>query len=125
MRRTALVTLVAVAAASFAAGASAQDAARWIGAVPSHRSLEEYEMSVGVTAGQLPRTPTKLKEEREVLHVPGHYGEFAGLTGDATTAVFWFRDAERALRNVVVHDAASRAVKLAVSATSRFEADQR
>ncbi len=125
MTKSTVVTLVAVAAASFAAGASAQDAAHWIGAVPSHRSLEEYEMSIGVTAGQLPRTPTKLKEEREVLHVPGHYGEFAGLAGDATTTVFWFRDAAGALRNVVVHDADSRAVKLAFSATSRFEADQR
>ena len=120
-----VVTLVALAAASFAAGAFAEDASRFLGAAPSHKSVERYDMSVGVTAGQLPRLPSKFEEVREVLHVPSHYGQLAGVTSDGSSGVFWFRDADGALRNVVVPDAATRPMKLVCAATSRYEAEQR
>jgi hypothetical protein len=127
--RKSIVTLVAVAAGAFAAGAFAEDVAqealKWIGALPSHRSVERFDMSVGVTAGQLPRRPERIEEEREVLHVPAHYGALAHVTGDATATVFWFRDGEGALRNVVVRDAPSRAVKVVCPPSSRYEADVR
>lgn len=125
MSRRTVVMLVTVGVAAFAAGAYAQDAAHWIGAAPSNVSVERYEMSVGVTAGQLPRLPSKFEEVRDVLHVPAHYGQLAYVTGDGGTAVFWFRDAEGALRNVVVHDSSSRAVKLTCTPTSRYESDAR
>jgi hypothetical protein len=127
--RKPVVTLVAVAAGAFAAGAFAEDAAqealKWIGALPSHRSVERFDMTLGVTTGQLPRRPERIEEDREVLHVPAHYGGLAHVTGDGAATVFWFRDADGALRNVVVRDAQSRAVKVVSPPSSRYEADVR
>jgi hypothetical protein len=125
MKKSALLVLVAVAAASFAAGAFAQDAARWIGAAPSHVSVETFEMTIGVSPGQTPRRPERFAEDREVLHLPSHYGSFVGITGNGAATVFWFRDEEGALRNAVVHDAESRLLKMASAPSVHFEAEQR
>jgi len=125
MTRPALVTLVAVAAASFAGGAFAQDAARWLGAAPSHMSVETYEMTMGVSPGQTPRRPRRFAEDREVLHLPSHYGSFAGVTADGSATVFWFRDEGGALRNAVVHDAASRHLRIEYAPTIGYEVEAR
>ena len=125
MTRNAVFVAVAVAVAALAAGALAQEALRWIGAVPSHHSLERYDMSVGVTASQQPRRPVRFDENREVLNVPAHYGALVGVTGDSSATVFWFKDADGSLRNAVVRDAGARTLKIQCVASSRYEADER
>jgi hypothetical protein len=125
MTRARKLSLIATTVAALAVGAVAEDAAHWIGAAPSHRSVERYDMSLGVTAAQQPRRPGRIEENREVLAVPGHYGALVGVTGDPQTAVLWYRDADGSLRNVVVRDAATRTVKLVCAPTSRYEADAR
>jgi hypothetical protein len=125
VRKIAIASAAAALALSFVAGAYARDAGDWWGAVPSHHSLEKFDMSVGVTAGQEPRRAVRFEEDREVLHVPAHYGTLAGVTGDASGSVFWFRDAAGTLRNVVVRDTAARLVELDCAPTSRYEADAR
>ncbi len=125
MRKSPLVLGVALAALGLGAGAAAQEATRFIGATPSHHSDERYDMSVGVTAGQQPRRPAGYREDREVFVVPSHYGDMVGMTGDTKDTVFWFKDAGGSLRNVVIHDTASRFFKLQASASSRYEADSR
>jgi hypothetical protein len=125
MSRARTAGLVVTAVAACAVGAVAEEAARWIGAAPSHKSVERFDMSLGVTAGQQPRRPGRIEEIREVLNVPAHYGPLAGVTGDAHAAVFWFRDADGALRNVVVRDPAARAIKLVGATTARYEAEER
>ena len=119
------VTLVLVAVAALAAGALAEEGLRQIGAVASHRLLERYDMSVGVTANQSARRPVQFAEDREVLFVPSHYGSLAQITGDAQAAVFWYRDGAGTLRNVVVRDPATRSLAIQLTATSRYEADSR
>jgi len=116
-------TLITIAA--FAAGAFAEDALRWIGAIPSHRSVEKYDMSVGVSPAQTPRRAERLEEDREVMNVPAHYGQFVGMTGDSAATVLWYRDAEGSLRNVVVREPAAKALKLVCVPTQRLETELR
>jgi hypothetical protein len=123
-RKLALIG-IGIAVASFAAGAFAQDAARLLGAVPSHHSLERYEMSVGVTSDQAPRRPTRQDEDREVVYVPAHYGTLVGVTGDGLSTVFWYRDAAGDMRNAVVHDTGTRLYKVQCQPTAHFQSDQR
>lgn len=125
MRKSWLLAGAALAAAGFAAGAAAQEVTRFIGATPSHHSDERYDMSVGVTAGQQPRRPVGYREDREVFVVPSHYGDLVGMTGDSKETVLWFKDGSGSLRNVVVHDTATRFLKLQASASSRYEVDVR
>jgi len=128
MKRSFVVTLIALGAAAFGGGALAADAGAWIGATRSHRSFEHYDMSVGVTAGQQARRATRIDEDREVVLVPAHYGTLAGMTpGDDTTGstVLWFRDADGAIRNVVVPGPAQQPYKIQMGPTSRYEAEIR
>ena len=125
MQKSQVVFVAGIAALAFGAGAFAQDMVSWIGAAPSHRSLERYDMSIGVTAGQQARRAARVDEERNVFNVPGHYGTLVGTTGDSHATVFWFRDAEGAMRNVVVTEPANRTYKVQQVPTSRFEADLR
>lgn len=123
--RLAATSLVLLAAASLGAGALAQEAAHWIGVAPSHRSVEHFEMSVGVTASQQPRRAVRFDEVREVLNVPGHYGPLFAITGDGQTSVLWFRDADGSVRNAVVTDAATRFLKIQSVPTGRYEFELR
>ena len=123
--RLAATSLVLVAAAALGSGALAQEATRWIGASPSHRSVEHFEMSVGVTASQQPRRAVRFDEVREVLNVPGHYGPLFAVTGDAQTSVLWYRDADGSIRNAVVTDAATRFLKIQSVPTGRYEFELR
>lgn len=125
MKKSQLLLAASALALAFGAGAFAQDVVSWIGAAPSHRSFERYDMSIGVTAGQLARRPARVDEERSVYSVPSHYGTLVGMTGDSHFSVFWYRDAEGAMRNVVVAEPANRTYKVQQVATTRFEADIR
>jgi hypothetical protein len=122
-RRVVLTT--ALAAAAFAAGALAEDAAAWAGAAKSHKSIERFDMSVGVTAGQAARRPVQFEEVREVYAVPSHYGTLVSVTGDPKTAVLWYSDGSGILRNVRLDDPAERMYEIRLSGTSRLEVDAR
>lgn len=122
--RGALLTS-AIAALAFAAGAFAEDAAAWAGAAKSHRSVERFDMSIGVTASQAARRPVQFEEVREVYAVPSHYGTLVTMTGDAKTAVLWFRDEKGVLRNVTLDDVSQRMYELRLNETSRLEVDAR
>jgi len=115
----------ALVAVAFVAGALAEDAAQWTGAAKSHRSIERFDMSVGVTAGQAARRPVQFEEVREVLAVPSHYGTLVSVTGDPKTAVLWYSDGAGNLRNVRVDDPAERMYEIRLNATSRLEVDAR
>ncbi len=125
MRKKALFAVAAAGVAAAAAGAGAQEAVSALGAVPSHRSIEKFEMSVGVSAAQEPRLPSRFQEEREVFHVPVHYGALVGITGSGQDTVFWFRDGDLAIRNVVLRDTTTRAYKMSLVPSSRLEFDAR
>jgi hypothetical protein len=128
MKKPLVVTAVVLAAAAFAAGAFAADAGSSIGILRSHHSIEHYDMSVGVTAGQQPRRPVRFDEDREVVTVPSHYGSLVGVSNgqDATAStVLWFRDADGALRNAVVPNPAEHAYKIQMGPTSRYEFELR
>jgi len=128
MRRSFVLVALAFGAAAFCGGAFAADAAAWIGAVRSHRSLEHFDMSVGVTASQQMRRAVRFDEDREVYVVPSHYGTLVAVTsGTDTTAssVLWFKDDSGAVRNAVVPNAASTPYKIVSGATSRFEVELR
>jgi hypothetical protein len=120
-----VLALAGVGIVGFVGGALAEGTANWIGAAPSHRSIERYDMSIGVTAGQAARRPDRIEEDREVLNLPSHYGTLVGVTQDADAAVFWYRDAEGSLRNSVVKSPASRLLKIQCVPSTRYEADAR
>ena len=128
MRTSFVVTAVALGAAAFCGGALAAGAAKGIGAIPSHRSLEKFDMSIGVTASQQPRRAVRFDDDREVYVVPSHYGALVAVTsGSDTTAssVLWFKDDSGALRNVVVPNTAETPYKIETSVSSRIEVDLR
>src|SRR5262245_4308600 len=122
--RGALLT-AAIAAFAFAAGAFAEDAAVWAGAAKSHRSIERFDMSVGVTASQAARRAVQFEEVREVYAVPSHYGSLVSVNGDAKTAVLWFHDDKGNLRNVTLDEVSQRMYELRLNETSRLEVDVR
>lgn len=122
-RRVAVTSsLVAVA---FVAGAFAEDAAGWLGAAKSHRSIERFDMSVGVTAGQAARRPVQFEEVREVYAVPSHYGSLVSVTGDPKTAVLWYADGNGILRNVRLDAPSERMYEVRLHESSRLEVDAR
>jgi hypothetical protein len=125
MNRSFVLTAIALGAAALGGGARAAHGGAVIGAVRSHHSLEHYDMSVGVTAGQQPRRAVRFDEDREVFTVPVFYGALVGVTSDAGTTVLWFRDGDNALRNAVVPEAAHRSYKIQTGATSRYEVELR
>ena len=125
MQKSHLASVIAVAALAFGAGAFAEDAASWIGAAPSHRSFERFDMSIGVTAGQLPRRPARVEEDRNVLNVPSHYGSLVGVTGDSHATVFWYRSDDGAMRNAVLIEPAHSLYKVQQVPATRFEVDNR
>jgi hypothetical protein len=122
-RRAVLTSALAVVA--FAAGASAEEAAKWLGSIKSHRSIERFDMSYGVTAGQAARRPVQFEEVREVYAVPSHYGELVSVTGDPRTAVFWYRDDRGVLRNVRLDEVSETMYEIRQNETSRLEVDAR
>src|SRR5262245_25960811 len=101
-----VVLTSALVAVAFAAGAWAGEPPDWFGAAKSHRSLERFDMSVGVTAGQSARRPMQFEEVREVYAVPSHYGTVVSVTGDTKRAVLWYSDGSGILRNVTLEDPA-------------------
>jgi len=115
----------AIVAVAFVAGAFAEDAANWVGTSKSHRSIERFDMSVGVTAGQAARRAVQFEEVREVYAVPSHYGTLVSVTGDAKTAVLWFADGTGILRNVRLDDTSERMYEVRLHETSRLEVDAR
>jgi hypothetical protein len=126
MRQTKFVSLTVVAALAFSAGALAQEAAvTWLGAAPSHRAFEKFDMTIGVTAGQQPRRPVRIEEDRAVLHIPSHYGSVMAVTGDSHTAVLWYRSEDGSMRNVVVQSPDVNRFKVMQVPTSRYEIDNR
>ena len=122
-RRVALTSTLVVVA--FVAGAFAEDAAKWVGTIKSHRSIERFDMSYGVTAGQAARRAVQFEEVREVYVVPSHYGELVSVIGTPETAVFWYRDANKVLRNVKLGNVADTMYEIRESETSRLEVDAR
>ena len=122
-RGVALTT--ALVAVAFVAGAFAEDAANWVGAIKSHRSVERFDMSYGVTAGQAARRPVQFEEVREVYAVPSHYGSLVSVNGDPKTAVLWFADGSGVLRNVRLDDPSERMYEVRMLETSRLEVDAR
>lgn len=122
-RRVALTCALAMGA--FAAGAFAEDAAGWFGAAKSHKSIERFDMSVGVTASQAARRAVQFEEVREVYAVPSHYGTLVSVNGDQKTAVLWYRDGSGTLRNVTLDDVGDRMYEVRQNETSRLEVDVR
>lgn len=125
MQKRTVLTVAAVAACAFAAGAFAADSVAWLGAAPSHRTIERYDMSLGVTAGQSPRLPRRLEEERKAFVVPSHYGSLVTITGDSQAAVFWYRSDDGVVRNAVLTAPAATPYRLQQAGSSRLESDQR
>jgi hypothetical protein len=128
VQKSLIVTAVALGAVALAGGALAADGGEWIGAIRSHRSVEQFDLAVGVTASQQPRRALRYDENREVYVVPSHYGDLFALTSANDTVgstVLWFRDDTGAIRNAVVPNTATNAYKIVKGTTSRYEVDLR
>lgn len=120
-----VVVTSALVAVAFAALAFAGETPDWFGAAKSHRSIERFDMSVGVTAGQTARRPVQFEEVREVYAVPSHYGTLVSVTGDTKRAVLWYSDGSGNLRNVTLEDPADTMYEIRQSGTLRLEVDAR
>jgi hypothetical protein len=100
-----VLAFVAVFVAGGAVGIAADLFA--IGAVPSNRVTEKFQMSVGVAPTGKDLRPGWISQEREVVNVPSHYGRLITVHGGREAAVFWYQDEGGRIRNVVVEQADS------------------
>lgn len=120
-----LIALALLIGGAFGTVASSQseqkDNPGLIGAWDSHRLQESYEISIGKTALGKPN-PIKLHtEDRSVLQISQHYGDLVGVTGNAEATVFWYQDGAGVIRNVVIPDASSHAVRLEMQTLRNFK----
>jgi hypothetical protein len=72
------------------------------GVVVSHRNLERFDMSVGITGNRNPARPTRLYTSRFQMNVPAFYGRILGMTGDARRTILWYVSEDETIRNVVL-----------------------
>ena len=108
-----------------AASAAAQDAGRnFVGGIFSHVGHEEFEMSVGVNSSYRPMRAKTIRQSREQVNVPSHYGNLAAVTGDAEVALLWYRDDSGVIRNVVVDRPAAVAYRFKSIAIDQLEVDE-
>lgn len=87
----------------------------------SHRQLEEYEMSVGLTGQGSPDKQRPVVDEREVLRLPDYYGTLLAVHPSGSSSVFWYQDGQGVLRNAVVDRVAERAVAIEIAPTRKLK----
>ena len=94
----ALCTLVVIAAQS-----SAQDRAEreFLGIFYSHDVAEDFNVSVGATVQNVPKRPDRLRQIRQQVNIPSHFGQLVAVTAHGDKAVLWFSSGG-AIRNAVV-----------------------
>jgi hypothetical protein len=107
MNRRAKFTTVAIVALLLAVGAAVGVAAeRFIhGAYRSHYRTDEFRMSIGVTASGNPDRVRKVRQTREVINVPEHFGTLVRISEIGERTIFWYQSANGRLRNVIVEGA--------------------
>lgn len=74
----------------------------YVGAVPSNLLTEEFKMSVGVSASGAPNRPNWIRQDREVVNVPEHYGRLIAVNTTGDASVLWYQDDMSRIRNVVL-----------------------
>lgn len=106
-----------------AAGVFAQDEVRRVihELRYSHRNVEEFEMSLGVTGQGSPTKPRPLVDAREVLKIPDYYGQLLEITADGDATIFWYQDPTGVIRNAVVTGASTRSVAIEIQPTRKLK----
>jgi len=104
----ALVLALGMGLAAGLAFAQTEDEPTFPGVAVSHKNIEKFDMTTGITGTRRPALPTRLWTWREQLNVPDYYGQLFNLTGDATKAILWYADRDGVVRNVIVEDPGTR-----------------
>jgi len=126
MNKLAFLVLGLVAGA-VAASAVAQEngSGGALGVIPSHEVREDFEMSVGVTAGDRPRRESRIVQHRLQVNLPQHYGALISVTQEGARTVLWYRDEADTVRNAVLEDAAGTLYTIVPTRTKDVEIERR
>jgi len=74
----------------------------FLGVLYSHGVAEDFTISVGATVQNVPKRPDRLRQLREQVNVPSHYGQLVTVTAHGNRAVLWYRGGDGIVRNAVV-----------------------
>ncbi|MEC9475673.1 MAG: hypothetical protein VX764_01410 [Planctomycetota bacterium] len=82
---------------------------------------ETYDMSIGLDGLGKPRPARGRFEQRTQLLLPQHYGNLVSITGNGTAAVLWYQDGLGVIRNAIIPDANSQAVRVQLQNTTKLK----
>jgi hypothetical protein len=120
-----LLPVVAAFAAGFLATEVVAQAEKFIfGVLPSHRVTESFDMSVGISAGGRELRAREVVQVRERLNQPAHYGDVIAVTGDAESAVLWYRDKSGIVRNAIVEKPSGVLYLVAPTTSEKLEVEE-
>ena len=118
-----VLAFVAVFALGGALGVAAER--YYVGGIPSNVVSEEFKMSVGVSASGTPNRPNWIKQDREVVNIPSHFGRLVSVDSTNDSAVFWFEGDGGRLRNVVIDQPANTWYMLRPTKSTELKVSQR
>ncbi|MGE4618641.1 MAG: hypothetical protein AAEJ04_02395 [Planctomycetota bacterium] len=92
-----------------------------IGLWEAQKIEESYDISIGVDGLGKPRPARGHSEQRTQLLLPQHYGNLVGITGNESAAILWYQDGTGVIRNAIIPDAASHAVRVQLQNTQKVK----